>query len=343
MAYTIKFLFVFSSIVMLLISACHIAYGCEGNTFKHGMDESDRILETHQHKQTRWKSKNILSNSNEAKKVSISNSRDQKQLAMEKPSSWVIHINTSGYYNLTSDITDCSNDTAIYITASDVILDGCGHVVDGTPGSDSKWGIYVENAENVTIKNVIISEWYYAGIYFYNSSGFILNNTIQYNDYYGVCLYNSSNNTISNNTFNNDGIFVWYSYNNTVENNTVDGKPLVYMENVNNVQINWSTGQIVLVRCENITITNQSMQDIEVGIELWETNNTEIYDTYMWSTFDVGICLYFSHGNKIHNNTILNSWSGGIYISNSTANKIYDNHIQGSWNVSLFILSLIHI
>ena len=92
MAYTTKFLFVFSSIAMLLVSAYCIAYIYKGSTFKHGVDESNGILQAHQEKQAKWGPENILSSNNKAIKLSIPNSRDHKRLATEKPSSWVIPV-----------------------------------------------------------------------------------------------------------------------------------------------------------------------------------------------------------------------------------------------------------
>jgi hypothetical protein len=78
-----------------------------------------------------------------------------------------IVISEPGSYVLANDIMDNLQIIGIEIRASDVVLDGDGHLVDGRD-SEHSTGIYVNGlsgaARNVTVKNITVRDWYY-GVY----------------------------------------------------------------------------------------------------------------------------------------------------------------------------------
>ncbi len=120
--------------------------------------------------------------------------------------------------------------------------------------SNNRPGIELHSSSNNTIAgNTVLNN--YDGIsLWYSSNNTITNNNILNNRFYGLNLGDSSNNTITNNTFINDGLGVFDSYQNNIEDNTVNGKPLVYLEDVSDKAVK-DAGQVVLVRCNNITVT----------------------------------------------------------------------------------------
>jgi parallel beta-helix repeat protein len=133
-------------------------------------------------------------------------------------------------YTFTCDIT--SNADGIVIERNSITLDGTGHVVD-VDGHDLCNGITIENRENVTIRNVIITDIGFeaAGIYLNSSSNnFILANTIRGDDRYsiGLALEGSSDNLISENRITG-GVGLWFfsreplSCNNMVSENDITG------------------------------------------------------------------------------------------------------------------------
>ncbi|MHC1592639.1 MAG: right-handed parallel beta-helix repeat-containing protein, partial [Methermicoccaceae archaeon] len=202
----------------------------------------------------------------------------------------IVHINTlpceiesPGYYILDIDSSDADWICAIHITSSDVILDGNGHTLDSSADYDLGAVRIDEGANNITITNLTLTDWDY-GIYWYNvSGGHITNNTIVSNDY-GIKLIESDNNTLTNNTFVEDGLTVKDSHNNTVIGNTVNGKQLVYLENATDMTIEGSgiaqtaqgvsgVGQVILVGCDNITVSGANVSNTTGGIELWESDN----------------------------------------------------------------------
>ena len=72
-----------------------------------------------------------------------------------KQSTWYyIIINEPGYHELTDDIINCTFEVGIYINASHVILDGKGHILDGVNDTRSKFGIYINDVTNVTVRNI---------------------------------------------------------------------------------------------------------------------------------------------------------------------------------------------
>ncbi|MEM2479022.1 MAG: NosD domain-containing protein, partial [Candidatus Pacearchaeota archaeon] len=102
------------------------------------------------------------------------------------------------------------------------IFDCQGNTIDGVGNG---YGIYLDNKQNNTIKNCIITDFQF-GIYLKSSSSnnTLTNNTASSNSY-GIYLDSSSNNTLTNNTANSNiqsGIYLSSSSNNTLINNTAN-------------------------------------------------------------------------------------------------------------------------
>ncbi len=124
-----------------------------------------------------------------------------------------MNITSSGVYTLINDVS--SQSTCFFINSSDVILDCNGNIINYS-SSEEGYGIYIENANNVTIKNCYI-----------NLSG-------NFNYSHGIYLKNIQNSTIRNNTiytskedlgstaYSNDyGIYFYGVINVSVINNTI--------------------------------------------------------------------------------------------------------------------------
>lgn len=132
-------------------------------------------------------------------------------------------INSPGEYVLTKSITNSAASSCIEITSSNVVFDGAGYTIDGvdTPGSK---GAYVYNSaaalENVTVKNVVATDWDIGIYYLKTSKGLIDNNKASSNNM-GIGLKTSSNNTLTGNnaSSNNLGIYFNYSNSNTITKN----------------------------------------------------------------------------------------------------------------------------
>ena len=111
-------------------------------------------------------------------------------------------------------------------------------------------------------------------------------------------------NVISNNTFQNSGLWFTHPSDNILTNNTVNGKPLVYFDRKSDRVIDYDAGQVILVGCDNVTITNQNISDSPVGIQVFESTRCSISNNTISSA---GIVFYNSDTIKVLNNTIHSS------------------------------------
>ena len=234
----------------------------------------------------------------------------------------------------------CSNNHRLYIW----LMDGAYWYGSGIEGSGLNNRIYNNTCSNND-----------RGIYLEDSSNnSISSNTVCNNSWHGIDLRGSSKNTITGNTFVNDSLFLTGSYQNTVEDNTVNGKPLVYLKDVSNYKVE-DAGQVILVKCNNITVENLDLSNTICGVELWKTENSRISSNKVSNNLNGislgesnnntitgnnasnnnrGIVLESSRNNAISSNTVCNNSWRGIYLKYSRNNKIYfNNFINNTDNV----------
>lgn len=266
------------------------------------------------------------------------------------------------------------NNVELYFVITNCLLSGASEfgmelkwvknaqIINNTIKNNGHTGILLRSSSEIAIINNTIENNYNAGmnIQYSSNNNTIANNTIS-NNQEGIALFvNSFNNTIVNNTFNNNhhGIQLTESPNNTiianrmmgeglfiygnlqeclqkeVIDNFVNGKPLICWQNENNKMVPLGAGQIVLINTSKITISNQNLSDVNIGLLVIYSNQLNISS----NTFDnnnddgIGIRLYRSSFITISNNTISNwGWYGisthkpysyNITISN---NIIYQN------------------
>ncbi|MGQ4833832.1 MAG: right-handed parallel beta-helix repeat-containing protein [Candidatus Asgardarchaeia archaeon] len=176
-----------------------------------------------------------------------------------------------------------------------------------------EFGIQVKYSNSCTISENIIS---------------IKKGTLT-SDYYSIFLVSSNNSIVENNSFFNGGLHVESSYNNTIRNNTVNNAPLVYYENSANQIIN-DASQVVLVRCSNVTIDGVNTSNINIGIELWETNNSIISNSMIHNNSYYGIYVVSSSNIIIFNNTMFHNVFHSIYLLDSNNVTISKNSVGGN-------------
>jgi len=209
-----------------------------------------------------------------------------------------------------------------------IYLEGNNNSISNNLISNNGLGIYLERSNNNISNNNISSNG--CGIYLSGSNNIISDNIICSNNW-GISL-SGSNNTIRNNEFINDGLFVGYSYDNIVEDNEVNGKPLVYLEDESDKIID-DAGQIILVRCKNITVMNAEIKNTDVGIELFKSDECLISKNNI-SSNDYGIYIDYSNNNSVLNNNISsNKWEDlayAIFLYSSKNNSILNNKISNN-------------
>ncbi len=191
-------------------------------------------------------------------------------------------INSNGIITpATSQITHSGNtysfvgdlSGSISVSANNIIIDGNGYTLEGPVGI----GIWLNEVNNVTIKNLSVNGFSMSGIYLTHSS----NNTICYNDlssndYSGLDLENASNN---NNIFANNFTGNYFSgvrlsdnspmpnvgsgsdYNNIYENNITANLYGVFIGNSSNNEI----------------YNNKIVNNTGPGIEVASSSNNRFY------------------------------------------------------------------
>jgi len=255
-------------------------------------------------------------------------------------------------YTLIDNIT--SSGDGIIVQRDNIIINGNGHTLKGPRHWPSK-GICLSERMNVTITSTTVENFHYgislefssninlirnnvmnnsAGIYLYFSSyNVISENSISNNEWHGIHLTGDYNN-VSHNTFTNDGLFSVFSYNNIVDDNVVNGNPLIYLEDMSNVVIaDASVGQIILIKCYNVTVKNVSISNTDASIQLWLTNNVKIMNNNLANN-EYGVFLGNSQYNSIYGNNVTENGIG-IYFRDLHArqnlcigNRVYNNNIK---------------
>ena len=193
------------------------------------------------------------------------------------------------------------------------------------------------------------------------------NNTLINNYFHAVVIIGSDNNKIIGNDFFYRGIYVESSsHNNTILDNTINGKPLIFLEKESNKVIS-SAGQVVLLDCANITITDLSIFGISTGVQLLNSTYCTVTDSsFVNCSFGVildknskynhisdniydycfyGAYIYLSSNNIIYNNKIGNSryfydpsvYSTAICLYRSDNNTFYDNTVFNTTGYGCFL------
>ena len=135
-------------------------------------------------------------------------------------------ISSPGTYELTGDVTDASVSECIHITASDVVFDGQGHLVDG--GGEGQIGVFVSDnpdpLSDVTVRNVRLTGWTWAGVRAYQlSDGVFRDVTATSNPGSGVNTRQSSDVLVVDSTLsdNDRGIYFYDGTNNDATGNVL--------------------------------------------------------------------------------------------------------------------------
>ncbi|MEM0473259.1 MAG: right-handed parallel beta-helix repeat-containing protein, partial [Candidatus Aenigmatarchaeota archaeon] len=277
------------------------------------------------------------------------------------------NITASGYYQLVNDVSSIG--TCFNITASNVELD-CNWKRINYAQSTSGYGVYVDQKNNVTVKNCRMnggSYDYSYGIYFYYSNfstAQSVNITTRGSFGNGVEIFLSKNNTIlSSNitTIDGDGISIENSNNNTISANniTTSGDSrygiYIYSSSNNNVsQNNFYTynGYAVFVSGTNQYDYNNYIDqtNTEYGKPiLYYFNKTNLV---IENNDTIGeIFIAYSNYTRIKNVTLdkdgvvfaytrfsniteakIKTMNYGIYLSSSNNNTILSNNITTSWS-----------
>lgn len=258
--------------------------------------------------------------------------------------------------NCNSGIYLSASSSESIITANKMVQNYDGIWLDSTSNNtihgnevtaSNRYGLLLEHSFNNTIFQNNLTDNLGALRGDYSNHNVIAANNVLDNsgDNFGFVLWDCSNNTIPENTFFNAGLFAGRSYGNIVQENFVNDKPLVYLEGASGYKVT-NAGQVVLVKCTNITIEQLNLSNADDAIQLWETEGSRIAGNNIAKN-DIGICLYSSSNNTISRNNLTSN--GGafflchLFITNnnvSANNTILENNVSNNHVAFSFCYSL---
>ena len=194
---------------------------------------------------------------------------------------------------------------------------------------------YSDTYRRATIESNIISSNGKHGIYVAGNHAVIRNNTISSNKKHGVYV-KAKYATIIDNKFSNDGLFIDHRSigKHNITGNTVNGKPLVYLENKDNLTITHA-GQVILFKCENITVKNLVISDTDCGIYLRDCKYCKVTSCRI-ERCGKGIYVAGNH-TTISKSNIVNNNGAGVTLKGKF-NAIEDNTITYNSGVGVHLL-----
>jgi parallel beta-helix repeat protein len=204
-----------------------------------------------------------------------------------------------------------NNNYAIWILASDVILDGNGLTITGSgipenPGSNSGYGIRVVNGHNITIKNFIVMKKYY-GLIFDGCTNARAENMDMNNNKFGIYTCNTGDIQVLNSEFSQ-----------------------------NSAGVNLITPQNCLIQTCNFMANSN-------GIYTTGASNLKVTQCNLADNQNDGIWLEGSTSSEISYNYITNSGYLGIYLASSSNNNIiYNNYFKNTDNEGFDSASLLN-
>ena len=191
-------------------------------------------------------------------------------------------------------------------------------------------GIRLEASDKAILTNNTCNDNMVGFNLLYSNSAKITNNTCSNNFLSGIRLRFSNNSWLTNNNFYDCGLSIWHNtkedyFSHTVENNYVNDKKLGYFINSSSSTIsNPIYGQLILVNCLDMIISNQEFCNTTVGLTLKYCENLTLINNYC-NNCEFGIILESTSSSTLINNTCENNWDGGITLSSSKNISLTNN------------------
>lgn len=254
-------------------------------------------------------------------------------------------ITEPGTYTLTSDILDTPGESinggnvCIYIEASDVILDGAGHTIDGVPGEEPSAGVLLPpdiQQTNVTIQNLTVTGWEFGILYGNASNGAIQNVTAADNGGIGIAVESgSSNNIITDNTVSNnsEGLTLFDATNNTLSDNLAQDNDVAGIAVVESNQ-----NELLDNTAETTAGTTPEESEAEsAGILLADSNSTVLRENTANDNGNDGIHINNACNTEVIRNTANDNADNGIEVVNSIQTLLGGNTATGNGGEDILI------
>jgi len=244
-------------------------------------------------------------------------------------------------YTLTENIVNVPIDSsAIIVERDNIIVEGASHTVQGYGKYAWGSGINLTYSNNVTIRNVQVTNFRIGIELHYSGNSVLLCNTAS-NNKYGIDLRNSSSSTLSGNIALNNtfiGIHLYDSSSSTLSGNIASNNTVGY--------------GIILHQSSNSTLSgNIASNNKYDGIHLYDSSNSILSGNVASNNNSSGNLLLLSSSSTLSCNTASNNQRGIVLLdsnnsvlSGNTAsnNTIYGIYLFDSGNNTLFHNNLLN-
>ena len=244
-------------------------------------------------------------------------------------------IDEPGRYELTADVRGAGN-ACLHVRASDVVLDGNGHVVTGTNATNVSAGVLVHNGSasrieqavaeptNVTVRDLRVTGWasgVRTGEFVSDGPPVTLANVTAADNGAGFVLYGAGESTLVDLTAtgnDGDGVYLW-------ESTAVSGRNLTVSNNGGN---GLHLGQSVLDgNFSDVRATGNARTGVLVGTG---SVDVRIADAYVANNSGAGVGFSDSDGTLLLNATIENNGGPGVASQFGEADSVVDATVSGN-------------
>ena len=167
------------------------------------------------------------------------------------------------------------------------------------------------------------------GITIDSSPSTINSNYFDSNGYSGINLDYTGHCSILNNLFLHDGIFLMGDYDelsHSIVNNTVNGKLIGYWYEQDNFEIDASNyGQVFLLRCNNVIVTNGYFFDVSIGLHSFYANELIIRNCTVVDVHVKGFFLFNVDDSLIIQNQIYRANQMGMHAAHCDGSTFENN------------------
>ncbi len=215
-------------------------------------------------------------------------------------------------------------------------------ITDNIIDNNDVAGIEIEGTHYSIVNENIIRYNPWDGIRLIDSAyTTVTNNEIVENGYNAIMMRSSYENIVKNNDFTKNGIRITQVHlvENTIENNYIDGKPLVYLTDESDKIID-NAGQVILKRCDRITIKDLWISNVFYGIQTYTCSDCTIMGSIFTNNFcaiDIGYDYPDAQENlKIINNEVIENVQG-ILVDYCKNTEISENIILNNINSAISV------
>lgn len=182
------------------------------------------------------------------------------------------------------------------------------------------------------------------GFYFDNCENMLLDSNVFENTGKDIVHASTVNTRMNDNKLSGGGLVIvgyeeeHYSSHNIDLSNTVSGRPIRYWTNRIGGTVPEGAGQVIMANCYGVTVRNQYIHNVSIGINLAFSNKCTIEDNIVSGCLDEPIHIYAATNNLILNNTVNNSSNYGVYLDGESYwNVIKGNTIANNSNCGVIL------